>query len=73
MTSLRVSVAETQRVRATAYDALGREVSVLYAGLLSGGTTHTLRFEAGGLPPGIYVVRVEGERFRAGRTMLLLR
>ncbi|GIV62031.1 MAG: hypothetical protein KatS3mg044_0897 [Rhodothermaceae bacterium] len=72
-TTLRVAVAETQPVRVAVYDVLGREVAVLHAGPMSGGTTHVLRFEAGGLPAGMYVVRAEGARFRASRMVLLMR
>jgi len=72
-TTLRVAVAETQPVRVAVYDVLGQEVAVLHTGPLAGGTTHTLRFEAGGLPAGMYVVRAEGERFRASRTVTVLK
>ncbi|GIV58037.1 MAG: hypothetical protein KatS3mg042_0950 [Rhodothermaceae bacterium] len=71
-TTLRVAVAKTQPVRVAVYDVLGREVAVLHRGPLTGGTTHTLRFEAGGLPAGVYVVRVQGEHVRADRTVVLL-
>ncbi|OZC01920.1 T9SS type A sorting domain-containing protein [Rubricoccus marinus] len=57
-TALRVRVDAPETIRATLYDALGREAGVLYDGPASGDVT--LRV-GGDLAPGIYVVRVQSE------------
>ena len=67
-----LSVARTQRVRVALYDALGREVRVLFDGPVEGGEARTFTIEGDGLPSGLYVYRVVGERFSdAGRVTLL--
>ena len=54
---------DAQRIRATAHDALGREVAVLHDGPVAAGASVSLVLDGGGLPVGAYVVRVTGERF----------
>jgi hypothetical protein len=55
-----------------AYDLLGREVGVVARGPRAAGT-HTARWTAAGLPPGLYVLRLtDGDRV-ATRKLLLLR
>ncbi|WP_341481831.1 lipase/acyltransferase domain-containing protein [Rhodocaloribacter litoris] len=71
--TLRLAVARPQRVQVAVYDVLGRRVALLHAGPLAGGETHTFRFDGSGLPGGLYLIRVEGERFRATRAVTLLR
>ena len=58
--TIAVSVPEPQRVEVAVYDLLGRRVAVLHEGPLAVGT-HALRWEAGALPSGVYVVRAAGE------------
>ena len=70
---LTLDVAETQRVIAEVYDALGRRVARLHDGVLAAGSPHAFVVEAGALPPGPYVVRVTGERFAATRRITLVR
>ena len=72
-TTLRLAAPETQRVRVAVYDLLGRRVALLHEGRLAGGETHTFRFDGGGLPSGLYVIRVDGEHFRAARTVTLVK
>ena len=57
-TELRFALPEPARVRLAVYDVLGREVAVLTDGDVPAGT-HTSRFEAGSLAPGVYVYRFE--------------
>ena len=58
-------------VRLAVYDALGREVAVVVEGRLGAGR-HAAAFEAGGLPSGTYLWRLEaGERVETGRLTLL--
>ena len=51
---------EASRVRVAVYDVLGREVAVLAEGRLAAGT-HTLPWETGPLPGGVYIARAEAE------------
>ena len=66
-TTLALSVGTAQHVRATATDALGREVAVLYDGPVRAGEVQTLTLDAQGLAPGLYQIWVEGETFREVR------
>ena len=72
-TTLTLEVAEAQRVLAEAFDVLGRRVAVLFDGPVASGTPQRLTFDAADLPSGAYVVRVEGETFRATRRVTLAR
>jgi hypothetical protein len=67
-----VRVAEAGPVRVAAYDALGREVAVLYDGVLSTGE-RPLRFDGAGLAPGPYVVRASTAGGEAARTVTVSR
>ena len=60
------------RVRLEVFDAIGRSVGVLVDGMRPAGT-NTFRFDAGGLPSGLYVYRLQagGETFT--KTMTLTR
>ena len=63
----RLSMAHTQPVRVAVYDVLGREVARLHEGTLEGDRVHALTIDGAAWPAGVYVIRVEGERFRASR------
>lgn len=63
---------KASEVRVEVYDVLGRAVAVLHEGPLGAGE-HALSFEAAGLPAGLYLVRVEGEGFRAARRVTVVR
>jgi hypothetical protein len=64
------------RVRVVTYDALGRAVGVLHEGPLRRGD-HRLTLGTEGLPPGVYVVRAEGQaggrEVKASRRVTVLR
>ena len=66
-TSVAVAVRAPQTVRVELYDALGRLVATPFAGRVEG--TQTVDVNGAGLPAGLYVVRVAGERFSATRTI----
>ncbi len=71
-TEVTVAVPSVQRVRVEVYDVLGRHVAVLHDGQAVAGPLR-LGVEAGTLAPGVYVLRVVGETFRAAQTMTRLR
>ncbi len=47
------------------YDILGRLVVRLHEGLLTTEQRYIFHLEAGTMPPGVYLVRVEAEQFSA--------
>ncbi|MCH8959770.1 MAG: T9SS type A sorting domain-containing protein, partial [Bacteroidetes bacterium] len=57
-TTIRFSVPEASPVRLVVYDVLGRQVRVLVDGTVSAGM-HEVVFEAGDLPSGTYLYRLE--------------
>ena len=67
-----LALAEPAEVRVAVYDVLGREVAVLAEGVLAAGR-HTLALAAGGLVPGVYVVRAVGPTGSATRRITVLR
>ncbi len=44
------------------YDLLGRHIQSLYNGLLLKTQSYSFEVETGGLPAGVYFVRIEGEK-----------
>ena len=73
VTTFTLRVATPQRVRVEAFDLLGRRVAVLHDGLVAVDAPLALRFDAAGLPAGLYVYRATGETFRATRRVTLAR
>lgn len=63
---------EPMDVKVSVYDMLGREVGVLLEGLQPGGTS-TVTFDAGNLPSGLYLYRLETPRGQAVQFMSLLK
>jgi hypothetical protein len=57
-TTIRFSLPENAAVRLTVYDLLGREVASLVDGALYAAGDHQVRFEADGLPAGVYFARL---------------
>ena len=69
--TLTLSLASPEYVRASLIDAVGRNVHVIHDGETSGETR--LAFDVSVLPPGLYVVRVEGETFAETRRLTVVR
>ena len=53
-----LTVASAQDVRAEVFDVLGRRVAVVFEGAVAAGAPQAVRFDAGALPAGLYVLRV---------------
>ena len=70
---LTLEVGETQAVRVEVFDALGRQVAVLYDGTVQAGAAQDLVFDGSDLPAGVYVVRTVGETFSDTRIVTLTR
>jgi len=71
-TTIHFNVAEPVHTRLTVYDALGRTVAVLLDGHCAPGT-YTVSFDAGGLPSGAYLYRLDAGPYHKTRPMLLLK
>jgi Subtilase family. len=70
---IEVVVEESQRVRATLYDALGRRVRRVLDERLQGETPRLIRPEGRELASGTYFLRVQGEDFTATRKLVVVR
>ncbi len=74
-TTARVSVQleRAQQARVSVFDAIGREVAVLFDGALGANEARTLSLDASTLPAGLYVVRLAGETVTQTRTLVVAR
>ena len=68
-----VAVRQGQHVRATVYDAAGKEVARLYDSLLSADRSLDLEADVSSLPAGPYFLRVTGETFQETRPFVVAR
>ena len=71
-TTIRYSLPQTMQVRLTVYDILGREVGVLVDAYQEAGI-YTAEFNAGALPPGVYLARLEADFLGFTKRMLLIK
>ena len=60
---LRLQLDESQQVSVRVYDILGREVALLFEGIVAAGVTQPVVFRRADLPGGKYFVHARGERF----------
>jgi len=63
---------QAANVKLVAFDGLGRVVESLVTGHQSLGR-HSIRWDATGVPSGVYFVRMEAGAFTATRQVILLR
>ena len=71
-TVIRFEMPEAGYVRLVVYDAMGREVVRLVDQRLHAGT-HSVTWDASGLPSGAYLYRLTAGSFAEARMMVLLR
>jgi hypothetical protein len=71
-TRVSFDLARTASARLAVYNIAGDEVAVLAEGLLAAGE-HTAEFAAGGMPSGIYFLRLESEGTSETRKLTLLK
>ncbi len=71
-TTLSYTLAETSAARLAIYDLAGRQVAVLADGLQAAGT-HQLRFDAAGLPAGLYLARLDANGRSETQKLLLVK
>ena len=72
-TRLTLRVDDSQTARAVLYDVAGRQLAVVYDGLAPAGADVELAVQVEGLPAGVYVLRVVGERFETSRRLVVTR
>ncbi len=72
VTTIRFSLLQPAHVTLKLFDMLGREVSTLVDGHLAQGE-HTVHYEAGDLPSGMYIYRLQTDQQKLERTMELVR
>jgi hypothetical protein len=68
-----VQAARAQTVRVSVFDALGREVAVLFDGMLGANEAQTFSLDASALGAGVYVVRLAGEGVAQTQTFVVAR
>ena len=71
-TTLRYAVPKTMRVRLSVHDLLGREVALLVDATKDAGEYEAL-FDAGNLPAGLYLARIQFDHLSFTQHMLLVR
>lgn len=69
--SFSVTLPAPESVSVAVFDALGRQVMQLHSGMLPVNAAHTFRVERGGLPSGVYVLRVAGRTFAESRRIVV--
>lgn len=72
-TTIAFRVEQPAPVRLAVYDVLGREVAVLFEGTAYPGSPQRVVFEAGALPSGLYLCRMEAAGRVQTRTVILVR
>jgi choice-of-anchor B domain-containing protein len=72
-TRLTLTVGAAQAVTAEVFDVTGRRVATAFAGPAAPGAPVQIDVDTSALTPGVYVVRVAGERFAASRRVAVTR
>lgn len=73
VTAMTLSVAKGQRVSVDVYNIQGQKVRSLYNDYLAANQAYEIRFEAGSLPSGSYLIRASGEQEIASRLITLVK
>ena len=68
-----VAVAQEQNVTAKLFNTLGRRIAILFSGAVEPNQAQQVTIDGAGLASGMYVVRVNGERFSDTLTVTLLK
>ena len=72
VTTIEFSVPTAEMVNLRVFDTLGREVATLVDGIQSPGI-HAIQFDAGHLPSGMYIYRLEAAGFSEVKRLILLK
>ena len=71
-TVIRFDLPSRSFVTLKVYDIVGREITELVNGLTEAGT-HEIKFDASGLPSGVYLYRITADKFVETKKLLLLK
>jgi CSLREA domain-containing protein len=71
--TLRFAVQQEQRVEVGLYNLLGQRVRTLFAGTATAGQMQRVTIDGGNLSSGVYLVRVQGERFLETQRVTLVK
>ncbi len=71
-TNIQFSLPKASDVQLSIYNTIGQKVSTLVNQKMSGGS-HSITFDASGLPSGVYIYRLKTDGFSESRKMLLLK
>ncbi len=71
-TNIRFNLPEASDVQLTVYNTIGRKVSTLIHQKMTAGS-HSITFDASGMPSGVYIYRLKADGFSQSRKMLLLK
>ena len=72
VTSISFDLVESGRVTLKVFNTVGQAVATVVSGEMNAGR-HTVTFNASGLPSGMYLYRLETDRFSATKKMLLMK
>ncbi len=70
--TFRMAVSRPQNVRAALFDVAGREVQVIFDGMMEKGASKPFTVDGSGLSSGVYVLAIEGASFSEHKTLLLV-
>lgn len=73
VTAMTLTVAKGQRVSVDVYNIQGQKVGSLFSDYLEANQAREIRFEAGSLPSGSYLIRASGEQEIASRMITLVK
>jgi len=71
-TTIRFNLPEAYHIRLVVYDVMGRQVATLAEGTISAGT-HEVTFDAGDLPSGMYLYRLDTPQGSFSQSMILMK
>ena len=72
LTTIRFSLPERENVKLVIYNSLGQKVAELFNDVLPAGD-HSVKFNAAGLPSGIYIYRISAGRYSSVKKMTLVK
>ncbi len=72
VTTIQYEVAKESRIRLKLYDITGTEITTLVDEVNPAGE-YRASFDASGLPSGVYIYRIEADKFNESKKLILIR